>query len=177
MAHSSSRWPGEWAKTMGRMLRGIVLLMAGMVIISPATAAADPLTQTDRQYLASLQHGGLCCPDQSDIPNPILKVSPAVVVGLGGRIGADMKATPTYANFQRWRSLIDTAAKKDGLYLDPHEAGKVVIIATHFYGGAAAECSLMKEMGGAMGEAPYWYGPVTYSGGLAVQPGCIDFTR
>jgi hypothetical protein len=35
----------------------------------------------------------------------------------------------------------------------------------------------MKEMGGAMGEALYWYGPVTYSGGLAVQPGYLDFSR
>jgi hypothetical protein len=35
----------------------------------------------------------------------------------------------------------------------------------------------MKAMGGAMGEAAYWYGPVTYSGGLAVQPGCINFSR
>jgi hypothetical protein len=52
-----------------------------------------------------------------------------------------------------------------------------VIIATHYYDGAAAECSLMKDMGGAMGEGPYWYGPVTYSGGLAVQPGCINLSR
>jgi hypothetical protein len=39
------------------------------------------------------------------------------------------------------------------------------------------ECALMKAMGGAMGEAAYWHGPVTYSGGLAVQPGCINFSR
>jgi hypothetical protein len=53
----------------------------------------------------------------------------------------------------------------------------VVVIAVHYYAGPAVECKLMKEMGGAMGEAPYWYGRVTYSGGLAVQPGCIDLSR
>jgi hypothetical protein len=61
--------------------------------------------------------------------------------------------------------------------LNGYEAGKVVVTAVHYYAGPAVECKLMKEMGGAMGEAPYWYGRVTYSGGLAVQPGCIDLSR
>ncbi|OBI29841.1 hypothetical protein [Mycolicibacter sinensis] len=160
-------------------IRGLAL--AAMLItglLTPAGAAtADPLTQTDRQYLASLNHGGLCCPNQIDVPSPILKAGSSRAITTGRQIGTAMAANPTYANFQNWRNIVGNWAQEAGLYLNGQQAGQVVIIATHYYGGAAAECSLMKEMGGAMGEGPYWYGPVTYSGGLAVQPGCIDLSK
>jgi hypothetical protein len=61
--------------------------------------------------------------------------------------------------------------------LNSFDAGESIVISVHYYASPAVECALMKQMGGAMGEAPYWYGTVTYSGGLTVQPGCIDLSR
>lgn len=159
-----------------RVLACIILLTVGMLAV-PTTATADPLTRTDRNYLASLHHGGLCCPNQTDVPNPILRATTSDVIDVGHTIGKAMSANPTYDNFRKLQYAVQMGADKNGIYLNSHQTGQVVIIATHHYGGAAAECSLMKAMGGAMGEAPYWYGPVTYSGGLAVQPGCIDLSR
>ncbi len=73
---------------------------------------------------------------------------------------------PTYRQFTLLQGLVYDQSRNRGIHpLDAHEAGKVVIIAIRYYAGLAAECKLMKAMGGAMGEALYWYGPVTYSGG------------
>jgi hypothetical protein len=162
-----------------QLLHAAALLIVAFVVadLMPPAATADPLTQTDQRYLTSLHHGGLCCPNQGDSPNPILRTTTADAVNLGREVGEAMAANPTYANFERWQNGVGTGAQQFGIVLNAFQAGEVVIIATHYYGGAAAECSLMKAMGGAMGEAPYWYGPVTYSGGLAVQLGCIDLSK
>jgi hypothetical protein len=145
--------------------------VAALLVRAPATTA-DPYSTTDMQYLAQLHHGGICCPQQMDTPIPY--ATPDSAIASGKAIAVDMTANPTHAEFQNLRSNIsnDLGARR----LNPFESGELVIIATHYYAGPAVECALMKAMGGAMGEAPYWYGPVTYSGGLAVQPDCIKFS-
>jgi hypothetical protein len=157
----------------------IAVLLAGaftFALLTPPPATADPFTPTDIQYLASLNHGGLCCPEQLD--TPVWYATPAEAIYVGHRIAKAMTANPTYAQFQTLRNQLGVASRSAGQRpLDGFEAGQVVVIAVHYYAGPEIECQLMKEMGGAVGEAPYWYGPVTYSGGLAVQPGCIDFSR
>ncbi|BCO51214.1 DUF732 domain-containing protein [Mycobacterium paraintracellulare] len=142
-----------------------------MLLLSPA-AGADSYTSTDRQYLAQLNHGGICCPQQADTPIPYS--SPDSAIALGKALATDMTANPTYAGFKNLsRNIVnDLGASR----LNGFQAGEVVVIAVHYYASPTVECALMKDMGGAMGEAPYWYGPVTYSGGLAVQPGCIKFS-
>jgi hypothetical protein len=159
---------------MGALAFGIksrtgAVLFAALAVITAGRASADPAS--DQQYLAALHHGGLCCQQQTDSPIPY--ASPESAIALGKALATDMKNNPTYAAFKNLRGNIshDLGARQ----LNNFESGELIVIAVHYYAGAPTECQLMKQMGGAAGEAPYWYGPVTYSGGLAVQPDCIKF--
>ena len=142
--------------------------IAALVLAAPV-ATAD---QTDLQYLAALRHGGLCCASQPD--TPIWYSTPADAIDVGHKLANAMTANPTYAEFQNLRAALGTASSSPGQHrLNGFEEGEIIVVAAHYYASPAVECALMKQMGGAMGEAPYWYGPVTYSGGLAVQPRCV----
>lgn len=158
-----------------RRLIALLAFVSVTLLLAP-TAAGDPFSLVDRQYLATLEHGQLCCP-QSPLA-PIVLGTQMFAVNTGKGIGNVMRRDPTYAQFSHQKDLLYELSRKmvDGVRypLNPFKAGEAVVIAVHYYAGPAVECRLMKEMGGAMGEAPYWYGPVTYSGGLAVQPGCIN---
>lgn len=162
-----------------RMLHLVVLLvtvLALALVVPQSVATAQPFTATDKQYLAALKHGGLCCPNQSD--SPVWYESPILAVNTGKYVAELFAEEPTYQQFTLMQGLVYEGSHGRGVRpLNSQQAGQVVIIAIRYYAGLAAECQLMKEMGGAMGEAPYWYGPVTYSGGLAVQPGCINLSR
>ncbi|BBZ14778.1 DUF732 domain-containing protein [Mycobacterium branderi] len=147
----------------------------GLALAQPV-ATAQPFSATDKQYLAALRHGGLCCPNQPDVP--VWYESPELAINTGKLVAESFARAPTYQQFKLLQGVVGEQSLNRGAHpLDFHEAGKVVIIAIRYYAGLDAECKLMKQMGGAMGEAPYWYGPVTYSGGLAVQPGCINFEK
>ena len=150
--------------------------VAALLVLAPA-ATADPYTSTDVQYLGALNHGGLCCPQQTD--TPIWFETPVKAINTGHMVADAMKRTPTYDEFRVLRDYLYNSSQTPGFYSHPlnsFQSGEIVVVAVHYYAGAAVECALMKQMGGAMGEAPYWYGPVTYSGGLAVQPDCIKFS-
>jgi hypothetical protein len=154
---------------------------AALLVLAPATTA-DPYSATDMQYLAALQHGGLCCPEQADMPisyaDPTTEISDGHWIANTVKEGDNAYGNETYQQFEGLRSTILKNSNSPGHAhpLNSFQAGELIVIAVHYYAGPAVECALMKAMGGAMGEAPYWYGPVTYSGGLAVQPGCITFS-
>ena len=157
-----------------------ILVGLATLLVMAAAAHADPYSTTDRQFLAALQHGGLCCPQQPD--TPIWHETPIRAINTGHQMAESMASTPTYQEFQLLRSFLYETSRSGSDFwshgpLNSFEAGEFIVVAVHYYAGPAVECQLMKAMGGAMGEAPYWYGPVTYSGGLAVQPGCINFDR
>lgn len=155
----------------GKLFAAILVGLAVLLVLAPATTA-DPYSTTDMQYLAALHHGGICCPQQADTPIPY--DSPDNAIALGKAVAIDMKANPTYAGFQNLaRNIVNDLGSHR---LNGFQSGELIVLAVHYYAGPAVECALMKDMGGAMGEAPYWYGPVTYSGGLAVQPDCIKLS-
>lgn len=159
----------------------VSIFATGIILLVAAPAAhSEPFSQTDKQFLAALQHGGLCCPQQPD--TPIWHETPIKAVNTGKQVADTIAYNPTYQMFSLQKdALYEQSRSSAGTFwtrpLSAFEAGEFIVVAVHYYAGAAVECQLMKAMGGAMGEAPYWYGPVTYSGGLAVQPGCINLDR
>ncbi len=158
-----------------RVLAALAAVVA-LLVLAPA-GTADPYTSTDMQYLAALHHGGLCCANQPD--SPIWYETPDKAINTGHSVADAMTRTPTYDEFSTLRNYLYNSSQTPGFYshpLDSFQSGEIVVVAVHYYSGLAVECALMKAMGGAMGQAPYWYGPVTYSGGLAVQPDCIKFS-
>jgi len=155
-------------------------VVVGLLFNAPL-GVAQPSSHSDAQFLSALHHGGLCCQNRPDVPIWAISLpyeSPELAINTGKMVASAMAERPTYDQFQMMRSLVGSQANNRGnQHMDAFDAGEFVVVAVHYYAGAAVECALMKAMGGAMGEAPYWYGPVTYSGGLAVQPGCINFAR
>lgn len=60
--------------------------------LSTSVVNADPLTGVDQQFLAALNHGGLCCASQPDSPiwkneSAILAVNTGKMVDLLGKVG------------------------------------------------------------------------------------------
>ena len=156
-----------------RRLVGILAALAALLVFAPPGAvAAQPFTQTDLDFLAALSHGGLCCPQQPD--SPIWHDTAMAAVNRGRDFAYAFAANPTYQNFQTMKSDLYWLSRAPNNHpMDTFSAGEFLVVAVHYYAGPAVECNLMTEMGGAAGEASYWYGPPTYSGGLEVQPGCI----
>jgi hypothetical protein len=147
----------------------VLAALAALPLVVPS-AMAD---SNDDAYLAALNHGGLCCAQQLD--TPISYADPAAEISDGHWIATTMRESATDAistnnGFATLRSTIYKNSNSPGHLhpLNTFQSGPLIVIAVHYYAGPAVECALMKAMGGAMGEAPYWYGPVTYSGGLAV---------
>jgi hypothetical protein len=155
----------------------VVLAALAALALGMPPAMAD---SNDDAYLAALHHGGLCCQEQADMP--ISYADPSSEISDGHWIANTMKESDTtvtgnetHVAFEGLRTTIYKNSNSPGHLhpLNTFQSGELIVIAVHYYAGPAVECALMKDMGGAMGEAPYWYGPVTYSGGLAVQPDCI----
>jgi hypothetical protein len=80
-----------------KLFAAILVGLAALLVLAPTTTT-DPYSTTDMQYLAALHHGSLCCPQQADMPIPY--DSPDNAIALGKALAIDMKANPTYAQFQ-----------------------------------------------------------------------------
>ncbi|WP_156768060.1 DUF732 domain-containing protein [Mycobacterium sp. E1386] len=139
----------------------MIVFGVAAVLALASTAAADPVSSTDTDYLAALHHGGLCCPEQSDMP--ISFADPASEISNGHTIARVMGESnnaygnETYAGFKTLSTTIfkNSHTNSDLRPLNTLQSGEVVLIAVHYYGGQALECALIKDMGD---EAGYWYG-------------------
>jgi hypothetical protein len=156
----------------------LLVELAALLMLAPA-ANADPYTATDTLFLAALNHGGLCCAQQAD--TPIWYETPIKAINTGHQMAESMARTPTYQQFSLQKSFLYEQSHSNSPFwtrpMNRYDVGEFIVVAVHYYASPAVECALMKQMGGAIGAAPYWYGTVTYSGGLTVQPDCISFSR
>jgi hypothetical protein len=131
-------------------------------------AVADP---NDGAYLAALNHGGLCCPEQVDTPisyaDPTTEISDAQWISTTMRETAS-SGNDTYAGFKVLSHTIFRNSNSPGKVrpLNPFQSGELVVIAVHYYAGSAIECALIKQM---VGDANYWYGRPK-----AIAPGAPD---
>jgi hypothetical protein len=151
-----------------RLLYVSVLLTAAFVGVAAGApaATADP---NDDAHLAALHHGGLCCPEQMDLP--ISYSDPSSEISDGHWLANTMKESVTaqdaYPGFKTLANTILRTANNSTKFhpLTPLQSGELVLIATHYYGAPGVECALVGDMGG---EAGYWYGrPGT------IAPGCV----
>ena len=110
----------------------LVGLAAALVLAVPA--GAEPYSPTDRQYLAALQHGGLCCPSQLD--TPIRYPSAELAIKAGRGLAAQMAANPMYAKFHQLRSHVHNTVN-----LNSFDSGQLVIIAVHYYAAPRSNAS------------------------------------
>jgi hypothetical protein len=146
----------------------VLSTLAAQFLVVPQ-AMAD---SNDDAYLAALNHGGLCCPEQLDMP--ISYTEPATEISDGHWIANTMRESDTaiggnetYAGFKTLSHTVYKNSNSPGKLhpLNPFQSGEMVVIAVHYYSGPAIECALIKQMGE---DANYWYGRPK-----AVAPDCI----
>jgi hypothetical protein len=146
-------------RVSGRLFAAILVGLA-MLVLAPATTA-DPYSPTDMQYLAALHHGGLCCPEQSDMPislaDPVSEISNGHKIAKVMGESNNIYGNETYAGFKTVANTIfkNSRTNSDLQPLNSLQSGEVVLISVHYYGGQALECALIKDMGD---DAGYWYG-------------------
>jgi hypothetical protein len=126
------------------VLVGLTTLAAQLLVVPSAWADSN-----DDAYLAALQHGGLCCPEQLDIP--ISYADPASEISDGHWIANTMRESDTaiggnetYAGFKTLGNTIYKNTNSPGKLhaLNPFQSGELVVIATHYYAGPAIEWGL-----------------------------------
>ncbi len=152
MAGGSRLWRSSLALVLG-------VLFSAIVVSPSAISSAD---STDQQFLAALQHGTLCCPNQRDRPIPY--ASPAGIIKLAKGSATSMASAQAmgvseYSLFNTMRfNMADTDL--GGFSWSPFTAGSFITIAVHYYAPREVELRLKKRMGCYGGEAGYWYGPL-----------------
>lgn len=146
-----------------------ILAVAAALMLSSGIAHAD---SDDDAYLAALHHGGLCCPEQLDLPisygDPATEISDAHWIANTMRESdTPIGGNETYAGFKTLSHTIYKNSNGPGKLhpLNPFQSGEMVVVATHYYAGPAIECALIKQMGD---DANYWYGRPR-----AVAPNCV----
>ena len=115
--------------------------------VAPAVHA-EPYSDADNAYLAALNHGTLCCPDQP--ATPINAGAPDNQIQVGKSAAEYMTAYPTLRAFHDVQKL-----NQQKLGLNPFDAGELVVIAMRFYASPSVEGQIRAQMGP---EADYWYG-------------------
>ena len=115
--------------------------------IAPSVHAA-PDSDADNAYLAAMNHGMLCCPDQP--ATPINAGAPDNQIQVGKSAAEYMTAYPTLRAFHDVQKL-----NQQKLGLDPFGAGELVVIAMRFYASPSVESQVRAQMGP---EADQWYG-------------------
>jgi hypothetical protein len=112
----------------------------------------------DDAYLAALNHGGLCCPEQLDMP--ISYADPPIEISDGHWIANTTKESDTtvtgnenHVTFEGLRTTIYKNSNSPGHLhpLNTYQSGELIAIAVHYYAGPAVECALMKDMGALWG--------------------------
>jgi hypothetical protein len=121
--------PGTAALPTSSLLEILVCLVP-LLMLAPV-AAGQPFSATDRQYLAALNHGGLCCPQQAD--TPVWYESPALAVNTGKQIAEAMASNPTYQQFNLMKGWMYESSRNRGVHpLNAFESGQIVVIAVHY---------------------------------------------
>lgn len=139
----------------GRVSAATAALAAlAAILVSSPPVSADPSSSTDIQYLRALNHGGVCCQWQPDVP--IWHASADEAIDLGHVIAQGMTANPTYEMFNNYRAAMARDSRKHGTRpLDSFETGEVVVVAVRYYAPLSVEHQLISSMGDGAG---YWYG-------------------
>jgi hypothetical protein len=115
--------------------------------VAPAVHA-EPYSDADNAYLAAINHGTLCCPDQP--ATPINAGAPDNQIQVGKSAAEYMTAYPTLRAFHDVQKL-----NQQKLGLDAFGAGELVVIAMRFYASPSVEGQVRAQMGT---EADHWYG-------------------
>ena len=115
--------------------------------VAPAVHA-EPYSDTDTAYLAAMNHGKLCCPDQPD--TPITAGGPDNQIQVGRSAAEYITTYPTLRAFHDVQKL-----NQQKLGLNPFDAGELVVIAMRFYASPSVESQVRTQMGP---EADQWYG-------------------
>jgi hypothetical protein len=142
-----SRHEGETAMWIRRAAFGALVSAVLAAGVAPVVHA-EPSGDADSAYLAAMNHGKLCCPDQPD--TPINVGGPDNQIQVGRSAAEYMTAYPTLRAFHDVQKL-----NQQKLGLDPLDAGELVVIAMRFYASPSVESQVRAQMGP---EADQWYG-------------------